>query len=278
MATNFPGSQDSFTNPTSSSAMNSPSHSSQHSDANDAIEAIELALLDGAPVYIDDADERLGIGTTNPATDVHIFAGSSGVTSQNSAARLIVEDASSAGIAINTENTGNGYVRFVDPDSNSVGGISYSHTDDELKLRTGGSDRLTISDSTRGGVAYTPSTTYISGGTWDFEYVLIDKFLTVTGEWTFTSGASVSSFWRIGLPSGLTWDTDCVGTLNMTDFMFGGDNTGFSAGFAGGSDIFAYRIVQSGSTAIKGASVTNTLPFTWGTSDSFKITISGVVS
>lgn len=35
---------DSFTNPTSTDTLDSPSHSDQHADANDAIEAIETAL------------------------------------------------------------------------------------------------------------------------------------------------------------------------------------------------------------------------------------------
>ena len=44
MATNFPTSLDSLTNPTSSSALNLPSHSSQHADANDAIEALQAKV------------------------------------------------------------------------------------------------------------------------------------------------------------------------------------------------------------------------------------------
>jgi len=67
MTTNFPSSIDNFTNPTSSSTMASPSHSAQHADVNDAVEAIETALLDGAPLYIDDANERVGIGDTTPS-------------------------------------------------------------------------------------------------------------------------------------------------------------------------------------------------------------------
>ena len=166
MATNFPTSQDSFTNPSSGSSLSSPSHSQQHSDVNDAVEAIEGALLDGAPLHIDDANERVGIGTTSPATNVHISAGSSGVTSQNPAARLIVEDSVEAGIAINTSNTGTGYVRFVDPDSNAVGGISYAHTDNDLKLRTAGSDRVTIDSSGNVGIGTTsPGTLLNIGGT-----------------------------------------------------------------------------------------------------------------
>ena len=76
MATNFPGSLDSFTNPTSGSTLDSPSHAAQHANVNDAVEAIEAALLDGAPLHIDDANERVGIGTTAPDHSLHIVSGS----------------------------------------------------------------------------------------------------------------------------------------------------------------------------------------------------------
>jgi len=66
VATNFPSSADSFTNPTTSDTLASVPHASQHADVNDAVEAIETALLDGAPLHIDDANERVGIGTTTP--------------------------------------------------------------------------------------------------------------------------------------------------------------------------------------------------------------------
>ena len=72
MATNFPGSQDSFTNPTSSDTLDSPDHAAQHSNVNDAVEAIELALLDGAPLHIDDVNERVGIGTTSPTESLTV--------------------------------------------------------------------------------------------------------------------------------------------------------------------------------------------------------------
>jgi len=45
MATNFPTSVDALTNPTSVSTLNNPSHSGQHANANDAIEAIETILV-----------------------------------------------------------------------------------------------------------------------------------------------------------------------------------------------------------------------------------------
>ena len=48
MATNFPGSLDSFTNPTSSSTLDSPSHAGQHANINDAVEAVQAKLGTGA--------------------------------------------------------------------------------------------------------------------------------------------------------------------------------------------------------------------------------------
>lgn len=44
MATSFPTSLDSLTNPGSAEKLNSPSHSGQHSDENDAIEALETKV------------------------------------------------------------------------------------------------------------------------------------------------------------------------------------------------------------------------------------------
>lgn len=72
MATNFPTSADSFTNPTASDTMATVSHAAQHTNVNDAVEAIETALLDGAPLHIDDANERVGIGLTNPGVELEV--------------------------------------------------------------------------------------------------------------------------------------------------------------------------------------------------------------
>jgi hypothetical protein len=45
MASSFPGAIDSFTDPLSGSPLNSPSHSAQHADLNDAVEKIETYAL-----------------------------------------------------------------------------------------------------------------------------------------------------------------------------------------------------------------------------------------
>ena len=44
MATNFPTSLDTLTNPTSSDSLSSPSHSAQHTNVNDAVEALQAKV------------------------------------------------------------------------------------------------------------------------------------------------------------------------------------------------------------------------------------------
>lgn len=50
MAINFPTSLDNFTNPSSGNTLDSPSHSLQHSDLNDAVEALERKVGVGTAV------------------------------------------------------------------------------------------------------------------------------------------------------------------------------------------------------------------------------------
>ena len=44
MATNFPTSLDALTNPIATDKLNNPSHASQHTNANDAIEALQAKV------------------------------------------------------------------------------------------------------------------------------------------------------------------------------------------------------------------------------------------
>lgn len=68
MASNYPTSLDTFTNPSANDSLNSPSHALQHANANDAIEALEA---------------KLGIGdsTAGSATSGYVLtAGTGGTT------------------------------------------------------------------------------------------------------------------------------------------------------------------------------------------------------
>ena len=74
MATNFPTSLDSLTNPTAVDTLDSPPHDTQHADANDAIEAIQAKVgVDGSAVTtsheyrinsIEELNTNAQVGTT----------------------------------------------------------------------------------------------------------------------------------------------------------------------------------------------------------------------
>jgi len=80
MTTNFPTSVDAFTNPTSNDTLDNPPHDQQHADINDAMEAVQTSLLDGSPLKIDDANNRVGIGTTSPSTALEVSSNTGGGT------------------------------------------------------------------------------------------------------------------------------------------------------------------------------------------------------
>jgi hypothetical protein len=68
MATTFPEALDNFTNPTSSDTLDSPSHSEQHADVNDAVEAVEAFVL--GTVFDVRAYGATGDGTTDDTTAI----------------------------------------------------------------------------------------------------------------------------------------------------------------------------------------------------------------
>jgi hypothetical protein len=72
VTTNFPTSVDSFPDPSATDRLDNPPHDVLHTNVNSAVEAIETALLDGAPLHIDDVNERVGIGTTTPESTLEV--------------------------------------------------------------------------------------------------------------------------------------------------------------------------------------------------------------
>ena len=66
MASSFPGSIDSFTNPLSNSALNSPSHAGQHQDLNDAVNKVETYM--GLVIVIPTSGTNCTIGATGTVT------------------------------------------------------------------------------------------------------------------------------------------------------------------------------------------------------------------
>jgi hypothetical protein len=67
MASSFPGAIDSFTDPLSGSPLNSPSHSAQHADLNDAVEKIETYALNLPRGVVGKTSRVAGNLTVGPA-------------------------------------------------------------------------------------------------------------------------------------------------------------------------------------------------------------------
>lgn len=84
MASGFPGSIDNFTDPLTTSALNSPSHAGQHQDLNDAVEKIEtyMGLVKVIPTAVSSAggtsatiasNGTINLGSGNTSVTVTAF-------------------------------------------------------------------------------------------------------------------------------------------------------------------------------------------------------------
>ncbi|MGL4631410.1 MAG: tail fiber domain-containing protein [Leadbetterella sp.] len=88
---------------------------------------------------------RVGIGTTAPATLLHVAAGDAGTVSPRSGTIQTLETNGSNGyLSILTPNNATSGVAFGSPDGNADGSINYDHLTQKLTLRTKASTRMTI--------------------------------------------------------------------------------------------------------------------------------------
>ena len=94
MATNFPTSLDSYTNPTSTDLMNSGTvpHATQHANINDAVEALEAKVGVDSSAVATSFDYRIGILEANELPDTIIDAKGDLIvgSADNTATRLAV--------------------------------------------------------------------------------------------------------------------------------------------------------------------------------------------
>lgn len=78
MATNFPTSLDALTNPSSGQTLNSPSHSAQHANSNDAIEALQTKVGVNSSAVTTSHDYKIRI--YNPIGEITMWATSTAPT------------------------------------------------------------------------------------------------------------------------------------------------------------------------------------------------------
>jgi hypothetical protein len=105
MATNFPTSLDTFTNPNSGNTLDSPSHSIQHSDINDAVEAIEAKIGVGSSTA-GSATAGYALVNTSGGTTAYSLLGVSGLSSGTAVANTVLTANGSGGVAYQSTNQG----------------------------------------------------------------------------------------------------------------------------------------------------------------------------
>ncbi len=91
-------------------------------------------------------DGNVGIGTAAPASLLHVEEGNSGVT-PSASHHVVLESDGDMGVLIASGSSSNGYLRFGDSGSASSGGFNYDHNGNSLKIRTAGTDWVTLNAS-----------------------------------------------------------------------------------------------------------------------------------
>ena len=158
MASTYPTSLDSFTNPIAANPLTAPSHAQQHSDINDAMEAVQTKLAIGNTI--------VGTYTAFTPTVNNLTVGNGTLTSAYCQANKLVHYYGKL-VFGSTTTFGVGNVSFTFPINPTVGGLSpfsfttvgtVSHSD----VSAGGS-YTGLAQINAGGTAFFPSVQNTAG-------------------------------------------------------------------------------------------------------------------
>ena len=116
-----------------------------------------------------DTGGNVGIGTTSPLGNLHVYGGGSGVLSANTSAdELVLETAGNGGLSILSPSSGTGRIYFGDPSDDDVGILIYNHSSDYMGFFTNAGERMRINSSGYVGIGTTSPVTALTsvGGAW----------------------------------------------------------------------------------------------------------------
>jgi hypothetical protein len=251
---NYPTSLDDFTNPTGVDSLNSPSHSLQHADSNDAIEALEIKLGIGAsPAGSAVAGQVLTASTGGTTTwadatggltqivPTSIVKGASGTASVSAGGAVVFAGTESISLNDIFTSTYDNY-RIIVQHTQTSGG-----SETRIRLRVSGSDNTTsnyryMNQRIGGnGTAYNllGSTTYwaVNNNTSSTSSLNFDVINPNRANETNISGTS------IGVDSGDSQNVSgTIGCRFVATTVFDGLTIYFSSGlFTGTLKVYGYK-------------------------------------
>lgn len=147
----------------------------------------------GTPLYVDETNDRVGIGTTSGDGKFHVHTSSAGtVTAATDANDLVLERTTNVGMSMLTGNASVARIKFADPDATNAGVIAYNHSNNTLSFNVNATEELRIDSD---GIKFNGDTA-AANALDDYEEGLFDPTLTsVTGAFgsitydAFTKGA-----------------------------------------------------------------------------------------
>ena len=154
MATNFPSSLDTLTNPTSGDSLNSPSHSGQHADANDAIEALQAKVGVDSSAVTTSLDYKLRFQSAPEITSGVLVSPEErwSISATAATGTVNVDTVTSTAVYYTSDATANWTFNFRGDGSTSLDSV----------LTTG--DSITVAFAvTNGATAYYPSAFQVDG-------------------------------------------------------------------------------------------------------------------
>ena len=118
------------------------------SNVNNAIREQMAHLKDGlgagTPVFLDQTNNRVGVGTDSPDGQLHLFTSDASISPDADADDLIIEANGASGITIGSSASSVGSIRFADSGSPRAGMIYYSHSSNFMRFDTGATERMRI--------------------------------------------------------------------------------------------------------------------------------------
>ena len=114
-------------------------------DANDSVAALFVG-----------GDGNVGIGTTSPEMNLHVWTGDAGTDPEWSIYdQFILEDNIASVMQFFTPNDRAGWLEFSDPDARNQGYLTYDHSGDYMAFGTNGSEQVRIDNSGNVGIGTT---------------------------------------------------------------------------------------------------------------------------